>query len=61
MLSGERELRVEHGEPTRSRAGERARFSSHRPDAYVAPSPEGATLLMVLTPPGQAAAKPLSS
>ncbi|OXI96565.1 hypothetical protein CFB41_26220 [Burkholderia sp. AU33803] len=28
--------------------------------AYVAPSPEGATLRVVLTPPGQASAKPLS-
>ncbi|HEM7880644.1 hypothetical protein DF044_06360 [Burkholderia contaminans] len=41
MLSGELELHVEHGEPTRLRAGERALISSHRPHAYVAPSPEG--------------------
>lgn len=60
MLSGERELHVEHGEPTRLRAGEHARFSSQRPHAYVAPSPEDVTLLMVLTPSSQAPAKPLS-
>ncbi|VWD31704.1 transcriptional regulator [Burkholderia lata] len=60
VLSGELELHFEHGEPTRLRAGESALFSSHRPHAYVAPSPEGATLLVVLTPPAQAPAKPLA-
>ncbi|MCA8274102.1 cupin domain-containing protein [Burkholderia sp. AU30280] len=60
MLSGELDLHFEHGEPTRLRAGERALISSHRPHAYVAPSPEGATLLVVLMPPSQAPAKPLS-
>jgi len=37
-----------------------ALISSHRPHAYVAPSPEGATLLVVLMPPSQEPAKPLS-
>lgn len=60
MLSGELELYFAHGEPTRLRAGERALISSHRPHAYVAPSPGGTTLLVVLTPPGQAPVKPLS-
>ncbi|CAB3748596.1 hypothetical protein B7G54_00765 [Burkholderia puraquae] len=61
VLSGEPALHFAHSEPTRLRAGESALFSSHRPHAYVAPSPDGATLLAVLTPAGQAQPKPVSS
>ncbi|WP_175840061.1 helix-turn-helix domain-containing protein [Burkholderia arboris] len=60
VLSGELALHFEHGEPTRLRAGESALFSSHRPHAYVAPSPDSATLLVVLTPPGHTPQKPAS-
>ncbi len=57
VLSGELELHFDHAEPTVLRAGESAMFSSSRPHAYVAPSPAGATILVVLAGSNQAPAK----
>lgn len=58
VLSGELELHFENTEPSVLRAGESALFSSFQPHAYVAPSPAGATILVVLSNTNQAQTKP---
>jgi quercetin dioxygenase-like cupin family protein len=51
VLSGTLELHFKGAEPTRLTAGDSVLFASHQPHAYVGPTAEGATLLLVLSNP----------